>query len=296
VTAASATQLTSGGTATFDLALSFVPKVGVYEVLFTGSDCTAGPCTALSATTAFTFSVSPGTAVGLLVRPGGSSGQYVTGPDFPEDTIDVSAAESVDLGYMLIHTIDAGGNPVTTRDLINHTITSTLVTTERDGTGVHLNRSTGAILGGTTTRETYEGEVGYLLTLESTAPSGTRTPGASTDISYGAPSRGLHGSESKYLIQFSSPTLSAVTHAVVRVNIGKAVYLRLNSTLYSVISMDATESTMPFPTMEIGAYDGGNNWYARITLNFCALYLSLIPTGTLLTAYNLNPQSQARRE
>ena len=70
---------------------------------------------------------------------------------------------------------------------------------------------------------------------------------------------------------------------------------RLNSTMYAVISMDATESTMLFPTMEIGAYDGGNNWYARITLNFCALYLSLIPTGTLLTAYNLNPQSQARR-
>ena len=297
MTAASATQLTTGGTATFELALSFVPKVGVYEVLFTGSDCTTAPCTALSATTAFNFSVSPGTAVGLLVRPGGSSGQYVTGPDFPEDTIDVSAAESVDLGYMLIHTIDAGGNPVTTRDLINHTITSSLVTTELDGTGVlHLNRSTGAVLGGTTTRETYEGEVGYLLTLESTAPSGTRTPGASTDISYGAPSRGEHGSESKYLIQFSSPTLSAVAHAVVRVNIGKAVYLRLNSTMYAVISMDATESTMLFPTMEIGAYDGGNNWYARIILNFCALYLSLIPTGTLLTAYNLNPQSQARRE
>jgi len=297
VTAASATQLTTGGTATFELALSFVPKVGVYEVLFTGSDCTTAPCTALSATTAFNFSVSPGTAVGLLVRPGGSSGQYVTGPDFPEDTIDVSAAESVDLGYMLIHTIDAGGNPVTTRDLINHTITSSLVTTELDGTGVlHLNRSTGAVLGGTTTRETYEGEVGYLLTLESTAPSGTRTPGASTDISYGAPSRGEHGSESKYLIQFSSPTLSAVAHAVVRVNIGKAVYLRLNSTMYAVISMDATESTMLFPTMEIGAYDGGNNWYARIILNFCALYLSLIPTGTLLTDYNLNPLSQARRE
>ena len=60
---------------------------------------------------------------------------------------------------------------MTTRDLINHTITSSLVTTELDGTGVlHLNRSTGAVLGGTTTRETYEGEVGYLLTLESTAP------------------------------------------------------------------------------------------------------------------------------
>ena len=79
----------------FQLALSFVPKVGIYEVLFTGSDCTTAPCTALSSTTAFNFSVSPGTAVGLLVRPGGSSGQYVTGPDFPEDTIDVSAAESL---------------------------------------------------------------------------------------------------------------------------------------------------------------------------------------------------------
>ena len=296
VTAASATQLTTGGTATFQLALSFVPKVGIYEVLFTGSDCTTAPCTALSSTTAFNFSVSPGTAVGLLVRPGGSSGQYVTGPDFPEDTIDVSAAESVDLGYMLIHTIDAGGNPVTTRDLINHTITSSLVTTELDGTGVlHLNRSTGAVLAeqqpGKHTRRS-----GLSVDLGVDRPSGTRAPGASTDISYGAPSRGEHGSESKYLIQFSSPTLSAVAHAVVRVNIGKAVYLRLNSTVYAVISMDATESTMLFPTMEIGAYDGGNNWYARIILNFCALYLSLIPTGTLLTDYNLNPLSQARRE
>ena len=272
LTDASATQVTTAGTATFDLVLSFVPKVGVYEVSFTGSDCTTGsPCTALTATTAFTFSVSPGVAVGLLVRPGGSSGQYVTGPDFPADAINVSAAATVSLDYMLIHTVDAGGNPVTTRDLVNHTVTSTLVTAELDGKSAHVSRTTGAILNGTMTRTTYQGEVDFLMTLESIVPSGTRTPGASTDITYGAPSRGEYAEASKYLIQFSSPTLAGVAHAVVRVNIGQAVYLRHNSTVYSVISLAATETTMQIPTIEIGAYDGGNNWYARIFLNSCAL-------------------------
>ena len=113
----------------FSISFKFVPKVSIYEVLFTGSDCTTAPCTALSSTTAFNFSVcrNCGRIIGATWR---FLGPVCDGPDFPEDTINVAQQNSVDLGYMLIHTIDAGGNPVTTRDLINHTITSSLVTTE----------------------------------------------------------------------------------------------------------------------------------------------------------------------
>jgi len=45
-----------------------------------------------------------------------------------------------------------------------------------------------------------------------------------------------------------------------RVSIGRAVYLRLNSTAYSVISMNATDPDVLIPqSLVIGAYDGGRD-------------------------------------
>lgn len=99
------------------------------------------------------------------------------------------------------------------------------------------------------------------------SPTLFRTTMESTDFVSNAasPPRGEQGDESKYLIQFSSPSLSAVAHAVVRVNLGQAVYLRLNSTVYAVISMDATENHPKQTKKKQFAninHDGCNNWYA----------------------------------
>ena len=266
VTDASATQMTTSGTATFDLNLSFVPRVGVYQIFFTGKDCTDGePCTVLDVTSSIRFTVSPGEAAGLIVDPAGASGLYVTGEDYPEDAINVSATASVGLGFMIINTVDAGGNKLRTLDIEQHTITVAVVTTEIVN-DVHEARTTGAVLRGTTVFYMENGEATVKdITLDSSAPSGQRLPYSHDVITYGDPSRGPHGTESKYLIQFSTvlQTSVAYAHAVVRMSIGDAVYLKVNSSAYSVISVDATQNPVKIPeVIHIGAYDGGNNWYA----------------------------------
>ena len=265
VTDASATQMTTSGTATFDLNLSFVPRVGVYQIFFTGKDCTDGePCTVLDVISSIRFTVSPGEAAGLIVDPAGASGLYVTGEDYPEDAINVSATASVGLGFMIINTVDAGGNKLRTLDIEQHTITAAVVTTEIVN-DVHEARTTGAVLGGTTVFYMENGEATVKdITLDSSAPSGQRLPYSHDVITYGDPSRGPHGTESKYLIQFSTvlQTSVAYAHAVVRMSIGDAVYLKVNSSAYSVISVDATQNPVKIPeVIHIGAYDGGNNWY-----------------------------------
>ena len=117
---------------------------------------------------------------------------------------------------------------MTTRDLINHTITSSLVTTEL----MALVSSISTVQPGRSSAEQQPGNIrrrsGLSVDLGVDRPLGHSNTGCIDGYILRRSSRGEHGSESKYLIQFSSPTLSAVAHAVVRVNIGKAVYLRLN--------------------------------------------------------------------
>ena len=239
VTSASAMQTTINGTTTFNIVLDKVPLVGMYQIFFTGADCTNGsPCKALNATAAFTFTVEAGIATGLVVDPGGTSGAFVTGPDFPTDTIDVISAQSVPLGYVIVNTIDAGGNKLETLDILEHNVTASIVTTHVVN-GAHVARTSGAVLGGTTSRLTSKGSITFSdLTLVAAAPSGSRLPNSATAITYGDPTRGAHGTEAKYLIQFSASLAGSTTvsHTVVRISVGAAVYLRLNSSSYSAVS------------------------------------------------------------
>lgn len=239
VTVASATQTTVAGTATFDIRLSFVPLVGLYQIYFTGADCTNGiPCTLLSTTAAFTFSVQEGLPTGLSVDPGGVGGSFVTGPDFPSDTIDVTSAQSVGIGYIIVNTVDAGGNKLESLDISSHNVTASVVTTEIVS-GLHVARNSGAKIAGTTSKLTSTGFAIFSdLTLDVLPPSGTRAPNSNTDVTYGDPSRGVHGTESKYLIQFSAILSGSQTfaHTVVRVSLGEPTYLRLNTSEYSVVS------------------------------------------------------------
>lgn len=241
VTLASATQnATVAGTATFDLVLDSVPLVGLYQIYFIGEDCTTNgiPCSPLSATAAFTFTIDAGIATGLTVDPGGTSGSFVTGPEFPTDTIDVTASQSVPIGYVIVNTVDAGGNKLETLDTSNHTVTASVVTTQVVN-GNHVPRTTGAVIKGATTSRLSNGFAVFSnLTLDAEAPSGSRSPNSNTDVIYGDPTRGTHGTEAKYLIQFSVDLAAstAVTHTVVRVSVGAAAYLRLNSSTYNVVS------------------------------------------------------------
>jgi hypothetical protein len=240
VTSASATKTTVAGTATFDLVLDAVPLVGMYQIYFTGADCTQSgiSCTALGATAAFTFTIEEGIATGLTVDPGGTSGSFVTGPDFPTDTTDVTAAQSVRLGYVIVNTVDAGGNKLESLDTSSHNITASVVTSQVVA-DAHVARTSGAVLAGTTSTLTAVGLALFLdLTLDAAAPSGSRAPNALTDVVYGDPTRGAHGTETKYLLQFSATLAAstAVAHTVVRVSVGAAAYLRLNGSAYSVVS------------------------------------------------------------
>ena len=263
VTAATSTQTTVNGSATFHVAFDFVPIRGDYTIDFSGEDCTNGePCTPLSAIASLAVAIRPGKAVGLHVKPG-SAGAYATSDGFPYDVIARNSTQSVQLGYIIVGTIDAGGNGLETLDTVSHTVVATVVSTEVDSNGVHVPRPTGAFLGGTTSKDSSAGFVKFLdLSLDSAAPSGARVPGAGTDVTYGDASLGDHGTDVKYIVQFSTTFDSnvAYTHTVVKLSLGKAVYLKVNGT-YGTISMDATEARVQIPqSVEIGAYDGGNNW------------------------------------
>ena len=303
-------RTTVDGTTTFELSLSFVPIQGMYEIFFNGEDCTDGStCAALSSTQSFKFTVSPGKAIGLDLEPGKADGPYLTGPQFPPGTQVVNASQSVEIDYLIVYTVDAGGNKLLGLDSGGHSISAELVTTKTHSNGTHIARSSGAILKGTVTQTMMDINSGKLqfidLTLDSAAPSGERLPNQNTDITYGDPSRGPHGTDNKYLVQLSTILggNTAYVHAAVEMRLGIAVYLRVNGT-YSVVSsalylvprfppeittvsqivIDATEEVMPVPqNIEIAAYDGGNNWYDII---ICLLYAntrllisSPIPTG-----------------
>jgi len=125
-----------------------------------------------------------------------------------------------------------------------------LVTTDTHSNGTHVARSSGATLKGTVTQTIMDYNDGKLqfidLTLDSAAPSGQRIPNQNDVITYGEPSRGPHGTDSKYLIQFSTSFdgNTAYSHAVVEMRLGKAVYLRVNDT-YSMVSIVCFN---PFPS------------------------------------------------
>ena len=238
VTAASATRSTVNGTATFDIVLNIVPLVGLYEIYFIGADCTDGTvdCVALGVTAAFLFTIKAGIATGLVVDPGGTSGLFVTGPDFPADAIDVTASASVPVGYVVVNTVDAGGNKLESLDVFSHSITASVVTAQIIS-GVHAARVTGAILAGTISKSAATGFAVFSdLSLDAMTPFGSRTPYMDTDVTYGEPTRGIYGTESKYLVQFSATFAAStmVAHTVVRLSVGTASYLRLNSS-YSVV-------------------------------------------------------------
>ena len=62
------------------------------------------------------------------------------------------------------------------------------------------------------------------------------------------PREGPHRTGPKYLIQFSTvlQTSVAYAHAVVRMSIGDAVYMKVNSSAYSH-SVDATQNPVKIP-------------------------------------------------
>ena len=75
------------------------------------------------------------------VNPGGATGTYVSGPAFPSNTIDLKAAQTVEIGYLIVNTVDAGGNELGTLDILDHSLTAELVTSEADGgTGLQVSK------------------------------------------------------------------------------------------------------------------------------------------------------------
>ena len=102
----------------------------------------------LDVTSSIRFTVSQVRQQDLSFDPAIASGLYVTGEDYPEDAINVSATASVGLGFMIINTVDAG-EISRTLDIEQHTITAAVVTTEIVN-DVHEARTTGAVLGSTT--------------------------------------------------------------------------------------------------------------------------------------------------
>jgi hypothetical protein len=162
----------------------------------------------------------------------------------------VNASESVEIDYLMVYTVDAGGNPLLSLDAGGNSITAELVTTDTHSNGTRVARSSGATLKGTVTQTIMDYNDGKLqfidLTLDSAAPSGQRIPNQNDVITYGEPSRGPHGTDSKYLIQFSTSFdgNTAYSHAVVEMRLGKAVYLRVNDT-YSMVSIVCFN---PFPS------------------------------------------------
>ena len=154
----------------------------------------------------------------------------------------MNASQSVEIDYLIVYTVDAGGNKLLGLDGGGHSISAELVTTETHSNGTHIARSSGATLKGTVTQtmmDINDGKLQFIdLTLDSAAPSGERLPNQNTDITYGDPSRGPHGTDYKYLVQFSTSFdgNTAYAHAAVEMRLGIAVYLRVNGT-YSVVSV-----------------------------------------------------------
>ena len=106
-----------------------------------------------------------------------------------------------------------------------------LVTTETHPNGTHI-ASSGATLKGTVTQtmmDINDGKLQFIdLTLDSAAPSGERLPNQNTDITYGDPSRGPHGTDYKYLVQFSTSFdgNTAYAHAAVEMWNSGVVFAR----------------------------------------------------------------------
>ena len=106
---------------------------------------------------------------------------------------------------MIVKTVDAGGNYLETLDITSHNVTATIVTTAILSGDMHVARTYGAALTGTTSMLSSEGFIVFVdLALTATAPSGSRDPNANNDITYGDATRGLYAADSKYLIQFSA--------------------------------------------------------------------------------------------
>lgn len=258
---------TTEGVASFVPALTAAPAAGEYKIIFTATDCTKsdGSCVmSLSVQAEALFSVQPGPSAGLSVTPGRALTRFmISDPGlFPADVIALPATQNTSIGYLIVDLVDSGGSALQSLSKNDVVVTASLVTSTVDSSGIYVARTTGAQLIGTLNRTTSDGRALFSdLSLIAAAPSGSRVVGSADDITYGEATRGDFGEASKYILQLSAVVegVSYSAHAIIRIDLGKPSYLRVNNT-YSKRTIYAEAPEQPIGEIIIGAYDSGNNF------------------------------------
>ena len=267
ITPQSASVVTSNGVASITPELSSAPASGEYTITFTAADCTeiGVSCAAsLSVQARAYFSVEPGSQASLSVTPGRAveNSMISDASLFPTDVISLHASQNVSIGHLTVDIVDAAGSALQWLSDEELTVTASLVTGALGVNGEYVARSTGAQLTGTLTRVTDSGRAIFSdLALVATAPIGSRVVGSADNITYGEATRGDFSETSKYIVQFKG-TLHGViyvTHSIIRMDVGKPAYLRVNTT-YSDLIVYAEAPLQSIGEVVIGAYDGGNNF------------------------------------
>ena len=251
--------------------LSLTPRLsrsltrGDYHLIISLRDCTRGidSCVSMPGVTTEVITVFPGTAVQILVRPG-----YVSANEqrsgWSADGIIKAASLSVDLGPMFVDILDAGSNQIGDLDGSSHAVhvVSTTSQTKFNGAlGADMleERVTGARLSGSKKVESMNGTATfYDLKLVNQEPTGTRSPGSDSTLTFGSSSQGF------YRLQFHArlPGLQEGSYALavskLEIIPGQAVYLNISNYADVVIVCDSSYQYVS-NAIALSAFDGGNN-------------------------------------
>ena len=247
---------------------SSAPVAGQYHFNFMLQDCTLEGqiCADMPGVSTLIISVMPGIATQIIARPGHVS-VATENQALPSDAIIHRATASMTLGAMFVEVMDAGNNRVGSLDGSSHAITVRSTTNTLSGilVGMLEDRLNGADLVGSQTMWTVNGIAEFRdLRLVSQEPTGVRAPGVTSNLTFGYPSRGYHGEDDIYWLQFSAslPGLAsddyAFSIAVLQIIPGKPVYLNISDYVHLEIACNSPQeyiSTAIFVHM----YDGGNN-------------------------------------
>ena len=222
---------------------------GDYTLGFMLRDCTVNPCEELTATSSLILSVLPGAATQIFARPGTVSEAT---SEAPEGVIARSASSSIAIGVIFVTVLDAAGNQVHAHDGLRHSIVvrSTTNNTESGHDKILENRTTGALLTGTTVVFSTDG-VAIFNNLHLLSQSDS-------------PTRGESGEDGMYWLQFdaSLPGLLADTRAystsLLKISQGEPAYLNISASEVINVTCNSPLQLVPV-AIGIYLYDGGHN-------------------------------------